>query len=125
MERRQFLTRSAALVAISSLPFPQAINAIEPKMASGLIEGLDFVIDDTVTLFLDGPIHFRKCTFTVDMTGRRSGISVLLWDDPDDSGGFRVINPNERFRVSFENIMIHAKGGPKAWPEASCGFWIS
>lgn len=124
MDRRKFLTRSAALVAISALPLPQAQAAVEPKLASGLIEGLDFVIDEPITLILDGPIHFRNCTFTADMNGRSSVISLLDRDDPKDFGAMRIISPKNRYVMHVENCMLHAKGGPKAWPKSAVGFWI-
>lgn len=66
MDRRNFLTRASALIAISVLPLPQAEAAIQPKMASGVIQDMEFYMDKPIKLIVDGPLKFINCKFTFD-----------------------------------------------------------
>lgn len=98
MDRRQFLTRSAALVAISALPIPQAKAAIEPKMASGLIEGLTFHVKEPIRLIADGPLRFINCRFVLDnseVQGAESWPGIKFTPNVDDGEGmFLIANPH-------------------------------
>jgi hypothetical protein len=91
MDRRQFLTRSAALVAISTLPIPQAQAAIEPKMASGLIRHMHFRLTEPIRLVLDGPLTLADCYFENLIPDSSSSILFSMDDEPwREDVGFEI-----------------------------------
>lgn len=113
MDRRQFLTRSAALVAISALPLPQAQAAVQPQLASGVIQGLTFHIKEPIRLILDGPLTFFDCRFVFDNsglegTGKWHGVKFTPY--PEDDDAMLVIANPQDYDVDMDYCHIDTRG---------------